>query len=73
MENMLHIGSKIDKDFAENLTNSLITIMKTGAEQRLSDEVILKAISSFKEVAEVKNVNINNCCFDSSGEAKESQ
>lgn len=64
MENMLHIGAKVDKESSENLTESLLKVLDKVYETRQSDEVTLKTLSILQNTFEVKNVNIQQCTFD---------
>lgn len=64
MDNMLHIGSKIDKETSDNAAQAIVSVIKASYEARLSDEVMIKALSSLTSILEVKNVTISNCAFD---------
>lgn len=64
MENMLHIGAKLDKETAVNASSAIGEILKAGFEYRISDEVLLKSLDVLKASVTVQNVSINSCTFD---------
>ena len=64
MENMLHIGTKLDKDTSDNAADALCKVLKACYDTRSTDEVTLAVLSALKAVLSVQNVSINNCNFD---------
>lgn len=64
MENMLHIGAKLDKETADNAAEALCKVLKACYDTRTTDDVTLAVLSSLKSVLSVQNVSINNCSFD---------
>lgn len=63
MENILHIGAKVDKDSADNLANSLSTVFTSAFNNHISDANIGKAIDLFARTFEGKQVTIESCSF----------
>lgn len=64
MENMLHIGAKLDKETADNAASAIATVFNSAYETRQTDDVILKALDVLKSAVTVQHVNIQNCTFD---------
>jgi hypothetical protein len=57
MQNGMHIGAIIDKDTVSAVTAAIIQIMA----QRADQETIRHALSTFAQMASVKDISINNC------------
>lgn len=64
MENMLHIGAKLDKETADNACSAVVEILKAGFEYRVSDDVMMKSLEVLKSAVTVQHVNISHCSFD---------
>lgn len=56
METGIHIGTQISKESLEPLTDSLIRIMESRADQ----ETIRTALQVFAQKAEVRSVSLSN-------------
>ena len=61
MESMLYVGSKIEKDTANNAAAAITAILKSCYDTRMSEGVVLEALASLTRVLEVKNVTITGC------------
>lgn len=64
MEAMLNIGAKLDKETAENASESIEKILKAVFEYRVSDKVLMKSFDVLKSAVTVQHVNISGCTFD---------
>ena len=65
MENLLHIGAKLDKETADNAASAIAQLFESAYETRQTDKVILRALDVLKASVTVQNVSINSCTFDS--------
>ena len=63
MENMIHVGAKIDKDTAENLASIIDAIFSSGRENVMDQSTIVEAVKMLGQVTEVKQVTITNSSF----------
>ena len=70
MENMLHIGAKLEKETAENASEAIERILKAGFDYRVSDDVMMRSLDVLKSAVTVQNVTIQNCNFDNDNSKK---
>jgi len=61
MENMIHIGPKIDKEAVENLGVFVEKVFKAGHEQRMDQTTIVAALRLGEKLAQVNNASVMNC------------
>jgi hypothetical protein len=63
MKQAIHVGAKVDKNTADNLTDIISTIFKVGYETRMDQSTIVEAIRMVGNVTEVREVSISNSTF----------
>lgn len=63
MDNAIHVGNKLDKETAQNLTEIVKAIFETGSKTGMDQSTIVSAIRMIGEVSEVKHVTITNSNF----------
>lgn len=67
MENMLHIGNKVDEGFADHYAETVERVFKAGFEYRMDQKTIRDALKYLPDALSVHNVSIENCCFTNEG------
>ena len=63
MENCVFIGTKIEKETAENLGKLIEMAFKAGKENGMDQSTIVEALKIIKEIAPPEGVNISNSTF----------
>jgi hypothetical protein len=63
MENILHIGAKVDKESVENLAGGINIIFESAFRNHVSQDNIENALNTLSRAFEVKNVTVTNSTF----------
>jgi hypothetical protein len=69
MENLMHIGNRLDEKSRVTLSRLIQAVLSSGFENHSSEAVQIKALDICREIYEVKNVTVTGCMFEG-GEGK---
>lgn len=61
METAIKVGNEITKQSSDNLQGLIESIFKTGAETRMDQATIVRALEVIGQVVEVKEISIRGC------------
>lgn len=71
MENMIFIGTKIDKASREEMTEFIKEIFQSGQLTEMSGKTIRHALSMFHQTVTPQNLTVENCNFTNNPEKSE--
>lgn len=63
MDNIIHIGAKVEKEDADNFSGAIVSIFESAHKNHMEQDTVQKAISAFASIFEVKHVTVTNSSF----------
>lgn len=63
MDNMIHVGNKVDKETADNLASTICAVFKSAAENRMDQSTVIEALRVIRDATAVREVSITNSTF----------
>jgi len=63
MESAIHVGNKVDKETASNISSIIEAVFDSGKKNSMDQSTIVAAIKMIGTITEVKNVTITNSNF----------
>lgn len=60
-EAMIHIGAKVEKDSAENVSNAISGMFESARKNGISEAVQLEALNVMRSAFDVSHVTIQSC------------
>ena len=63
MENIIHIGGRVDKETSNNLKDYVIAVFKAGKEHHMDQSTIVEALHTISNVGSAEHATINGSNF----------
>ena len=63
MENIIHIGGRVDKETSNNLKDYVVTVFKAGKEHHMDQSTIVEALRTISNVGSAENATISGSNF----------
>ena len=63
MENLLHVGNKVDKETSNNLKDIIKEIFEVGQKTAMDQSTIVEAIKMIGNISKIENVMITDSVF----------
>lgn len=70
MENLLHIGSKIDKSAVSEIQTAIVSILEASQEYRIPENITKEALNVLSNFLVSATVTIENCNFNGGKEGE---
>lgn len=66
MDNMIHIGAKVDKETSNNVAGAIATVFDSARKNGISEQVQMSALEALRSAFDVSRVSLSDCSLDNS-------